>query len=490
MRFIHAGLIFFILWSCKKNDEGISNIEAVNTQEVRNTGKYYSEIWEDDMKTKLHEIPLEGSAATIPYSGYWYPEQNGGTNNGKDPRGDAKSADASPLVKYDAAFYADDVRRASIWEDENHTISRESLQQNPDLRNLTAWFGHCNGFSAAASRHKEPEKDVVRNGITFTPKDIKALLAETYMTGNYRFLGGDRCENFNSSGDPDERQNLQFMDKCEDINPGTLHIALGNWIGIKKHAIVSDISQDKAIWNYPVYKYKFKLGEITEAKALEYMKSKNTSYKFNQLKEKLYLVNAYMYYSNASDTGEIVGGNEEKELVLNYILEVDGEDRIVGGEWAEVNRKTHPDFIWVPLEPLQGTGHRSGANPYLKIENVMSIWAESAGYESIDDAPELIQAPLWGANWGDFSAFSLRIDGGSRGVAFSNIDGNQITIESKQGSSNFAVIVNGSNIPLKSSEGQVNFSGIIKPVEGINKLDISYDWNGASKSHQILFYSM
>lgn len=35
------------------------------------------------------------------------------------------------------------------------------------------WHGHCNGWTSAAIRHAEPESSVKRNGVTFSPSDIK-----------------------------------------------------------------------------------------------------------------------------------------------------------------------------------------------------------------------------------------------------------------------------------------------------------------------------
>ena len=43
------------------------------------------------------------------------------------------------------------------------------------------------------------------------------------------------------------------MAECEDINPGTFHAALANWVGVKKHTIIFDKSTNEQVWNYPVY---------------------------------------------------------------------------------------------------------------------------------------------------------------------------------------------------------------------------------------------
>jgi hypothetical protein len=52
------------------------------------------------------------------------------------------------------------------------------------------WSGHCNGWTSAAIRHAEPQQSVVRNGVVFTPSDIKGLLAELYIYNDVEDLSG------------------------------------------------------------------------------------------------------------------------------------------------------------------------------------------------------------------------------------------------------------------------------------------------------------
>jgi len=59
-------------------------------------------------------------------------------------------------------------------------------------RGLPHWYGHCNGWTPAAMRHAEPQRSVTRNGVEFTPADIKGLLAEIYIYNEHIVLGGDQ----------------------------------------------------------------------------------------------------------------------------------------------------------------------------------------------------------------------------------------------------------------------------------------------------------
>ncbi len=54
----------------------------------------------------------------------------------------------------------------------------------------------------------------------------------------------------------------------------------------------------------------------------------------------------------------------------HYILELDANDEIIGGEWVGSSNTAHPDFIWTP------TGQTSG-NPYISIDEVRNLIALS-----------------------------------------------------------------------------------------------------------------
>lgn len=50
----------------------------------------------------------------------------------------------------------------------------------------------------------------------------------------------------------------------------------------------------------------------------------------------------------------------------HYILELDANDNIIGGEWVGSSTTQHPDFIWTP------TGRTSG-NPYISTEEIRKL---------------------------------------------------------------------------------------------------------------------
>ena len=64
----------------------------------------------------------------------------------------------------------------------------------------------------------------------------------------------------------------------------------------------------------------------------------------------------------------------------NYILEVDRDGKIIGGEWVGSSKKSHPDFLWLPT----GRSHMSAAGGKLSYAVLKSMLDESIGGGSVD----------------------------------------------------------------------------------------------------------
>ena len=105
------------------------------------------------------------------------------------------------------------------------------------------WYGHCNGWTAASIRHAEPQKSVTRNGVVFTPADIKGLLAEMYMYSHTQSLGGD--------------------DNKDALHPAILHVSLTNWLGRQSHPVAMETALGEPVINFPVYSYSATLSKLS-----------------------------------------------------------------------------------------------------------------------------------------------------------------------------------------------------------------------------------
>lgn len=380
-------------------------IYAADPEFINKNNKLYFKIWNETFSKKLDQLPLTGevSQARKPYSGGYYPEKDGGIHvvmvGGK-----------SPLQKYDEAFYSGQ-NRAVAWEVEKHT-------------NGPSWAGHCNGFAAAAIRHpKEPFRNVQRGGVTFAPQDIKALLAEIYMNADYEFIGGNRC---NQPGEvaadrvlnPEASADPTVMNVCEDVNPGTLHLAVTNWIGRMKFPLITDTSQGEEVWNYPAFSYQIlKKDEIPESLARQYVSNSGGDYVFNPSATKFFYINMKIQYAEALKK-EVLGQLITKEMDLHYVLELNDLGEILGGEWAGAqSRKYHPDFVWIPFDPAVPNGTRYMGNPHVDSQEVIKMWAESAGFDP-NQPPPRIKRPVETSAWGRWAQFEVTLDGKQTGAVF------------------------------------------------------------------------
>jgi hypothetical protein len=396
-----------------EDEQGAATVErtASAVSELRRSAEFFYQIWNQRYEVNFRKLSATLGASVPnekrPFSGHWYPETKGGTNA------------FGALTKYDRAFHGNQTP-AATWEQKNHTRS----QSDKDA----GWAGHCNGWAASAQRHAEPQKSVVRNGVTFTPNDIKALLAEVYMNANSVFLGGTRCGNRNSPcvpTNPDARPSPTQMNSYEDVNPAAFHVVLTNWIGRFKHPVLFDEKNDGEVWNYPIYHYVYSFTDLKSAAEAQALISNDgrSTYKFNPEATKFVRVDMTVTFSNALGTeppaNQFPNHTPHPPVKYQYVLELNSADEILGGEWTKANITSHPDFVWVALEPGDNpTGDASFGNPHVNADEVIRMWAESIGADP-NNPPTAITTPNLQSNWGKFPEFTVTLDGHKNGAVFS-----------------------------------------------------------------------
>lgn len=329
----------------------------------------------------LQNLPQSGTvdSAKVPYSGFWYPDSLGGTGIR------FSSSGLSALEKYDRVFNTSG-RSAQAWESSNHANIPEQ------------WSGHCNGWSAAAQRHAEPRHAVTRNGITFEPRDIKALLAEIYMSAKPVFLGGNRCDKRSTAPTSILATilgNNSSDAQCEPVSPALFHIALANWIGVKRHTIIFDKSSSNEVWNFPIYAYSVQTSSIDRNQATQYARGKPLSAQAVSFS----LVQLQITHADALGKNERTESNTAPtqrpvQQGYSYMLELDQSGNIIDGQWTNQNEIAPPDFAWVAFEPFQNDSDARFGNPNLDVQKVMGLWAESVDLNSASP-PQDILAPCW-----------------------------------------------------------------------------------------------
>ncbi len=306
--------------------------EQVSEFEQQNAA--FKRWWGQDLNWKFDDLPLEGEVPDwrTPYSGHDYPDRQGGT--------------AWSLRLYDAAFRTGG--QAVSWEKWDTTAYKEprgGREPRGFLGRLfagrpqtPAWHGHCNGWTAAAIRHAEPEHSVVRNGVTFSPAHIKGLLAEVYMYQDIEYLGGDD----------------------HSINPAIFHTVLTNWLGRGQHPIGVDTTLGKEVWNYPIYSYKA------------------TSHKHTPNRVE---VSMNIVYANSTRQEFDEGPQLAKQLYMHYQLNLDNSGKIRGGSFYRDSAQI--DILWAPLAPAQpGKPGNERGNPHIDVNEILAIWRASVSEET------------------------------------------------------------------------------------------------------------
>ena len=517
--FLHILLLLVSSYACIKTIPA-SRPAAPNIAEAQQQADIFYDIWDEDFVKKFTDLPKRGKARHKPYTGNWYPYRHNGT--ARIFSGKSQSA----LHKYDQAFPSSDGSTAVSWEQRYHSSKGSS------------WTGHCNGFAGAAQRHAEPRFPVIRNGVHFTAADIKTLLAEVHLHVQSLTLGGLRCRNvkienaISSAGgtscpvgfrklqlsngkvkcikNPPRRAASPQLSACEDVNAGTFHLALANWVGRRAQTIIFDKEAYDQVWNYPLFKYSIDPESrfISKTEALRYTNQHGTQYPFNPAATKFYYTKMHIGYAEVLNNKEsdVYPTFKESSTTYTYILELDNFGDIIGGEWIGSSYHQHPDFLWIALEPkkslsrnkakqvmtgnalqryLRTMGGRS--NPYIDPDTVMDLWAESVGLAPGSKPPPLA-VPNRNSTWGKYQRFSMLLDGGTNGSVFlgKEID-LSITLTDEQDLNAVRVSLNNYTLePQKHGDTELHYT--LVPIPGINTLRFLFD--NDPNEQEVIFHAV
>ncbi len=216
---------------------------------------------------------------------------------------------------------------------------------------VETWWGLCHAWVPAALLEDRPLRAVEYNGVTFEVGDIEALLIAAYNRASADMIGG-RCNigNGDTTVERDDEGRAVDVD-CRDSNPGAFHIIMTNYLGVLNTGFAMDRTFDYQVWNQPVRGYEIsRQEEISAEKANDLLGLTGDEYTFNDDAATLYRVHAALRWvteSHASTTP-----NETSRFTrtdnLTYIVEVDADGKIIGGEWFGASRSKHPDFLWNP----------------------------------------------------------------------------------------------------------------------------------------------
>lgn len=305
---------------------------AIPKTEVQHQNEVFQRFWGTDFDWRFDELPAKGNVSQerVPYSGGIYLDKYGGT--------------ATALRKYDRAFHGGRML-ATAYEQWDTSAFQEPVSQPGGLfgrrqvmrMGTPNWHGHCNGWAAAAIRHAEPQHSVTRNGVAFSPADIKALLAELYIYNDVEDLSGSSA----------------------NIQAGLFHAVVTNWLGRGAHPLGMEADPGREKWNYPAFAF-----SSTSKKRSE-----------RQVEVKLNLAYAKESQGEYQESPRI-----QRTKSFHYRLDLNPGGEIVGGEFYSDSARI--DMLWVPLLPKASKqpGNERG-NPNIKVDTILAIWRDSVPEE-------------------------------------------------------------------------------------------------------------
>jgi hypothetical protein len=250
---------------------------------------------------KFSELPGEGASDHVAWAATYWPYYQDGINARWQG-----SAELSPAEKYDKAFggweadeefmslkpfdnqtcewddaYYDALGPVAKWtaqnkgnwkahngrDDDGDGISDkdecehrahsetdgEEIENEKRYDGVETWWGICHAWAPAALMEKEPLKAVTRNGVTFDVSDIKGLLISQYDQTDAYMVGG-RCNDVDEEIERDETGRITNAD-CRDLNAGTFHVIITNFLGVNKRGLVIERTWDYEVWNQPLVGY-------------------------------------------------------------------------------------------------------------------------------------------------------------------------------------------------------------------------------------------
>ncbi|ETN15914.1 hypothetical protein PPTG_06179 [Phytophthora nicotianae INRA-310] len=326
------------------------------------------EFFKFKMEVKLKNLPTSATYKPSPWAGSNWPAYQDGINHkwNKDQ--------PSPAEKYATAFnlnvkaFMDNVSALNGVDSRSSrsvcTSDKECFDPDVDtvcgMRDgassgycIPTWHGICHAWAAAAIFEREPNCPVTFNGITFQPMDIKALVTTVYDDSNISTVfTGARYNGYNDSID---EYGSHTDESYRDLNPGFFHIAASNLLGLLNKTFIIDRDAGTEVWNQPVVGFK-----VYEQTAMTLEKAAQTfyglpDYPWNNASKSIVYTKSRLSWINETytDGGLVASGLNENFTVgadYDYLLELDENEEIIGGEWLYGSHDNHPDFLWLLKE--------------------------------------------------------------------------------------------------------------------------------------------
>jgi Transglutaminase elicitor len=304
----------------------------------------------ESLHRQLARLPLSGKVNQVPWSGHYWPDSAGGIASRWHMRESQDFRYRSP--RRDEVDSYTVAQLAGLSPAEKLDILRDNFDF-PTVRSewartkgpAEAWEGICDGVAVAALHYGEAHSVVVRSSagiaIPFGTDDVKGLLAWHEFTGKrgkYR-IAGTQCL----------MQDRTDAGACvQDVNAGTFHLLLGNFVGIHQRSVLMDVDPGPDVWNHAVIAYDSQIVAST---------SPSPSAAEGTVIEKQIHTRVMRTVIRKPQWEPVKLGQTDLDAYeeYDYRLELDSGGRIIGGEWVSENQ---PDVMWIaeksrtPLDPV------------------------------------------------------------------------------------------------------------------------------------------
>lgn len=270
-----------------------------------------------------------------------------------------------------------------------------------------SWWGHCNGWAAAAILTHEPREpqSVTAKGqeIEFTTADLKGLLTESHYSTQSQFYG----ERYNGEDDD-----------ISDLTPAHFQSLVSFYLHDQGVPFVFDTTAAEAVWNFPVWEASIKADKTDTTDSEKLNVNLATADELSELDGiSQELARALVEYredngnfQNMEELGQVDGYNSKDHSPLlriepieisydieakmrftddgvnvkhvgsdgsyptnffktwHYTIKTDAKGTIIDSSWDD--EKNHPDFAWVPYHNPRSIESNSSENPYLAYEQI------------------------------------------------------------------------------------------------------------------------